>query len=147
MYHGGDLTGKKILCLFNNAEEVFQSFRIVLIQRNNPGGIGNLIITVRCNKTDELCIFLGYMSSLVRTSCRDLTLAIFDTTEECIKAVVCKWKDLRLSLNGPKWHAIKDHLIYLMQKWLGIGCFTKDHVEKSHQTGMLEDKRTGHMLN
>ena len=146
-YHGGDLTGKNILCLFNNAEDVFQSFRTVLIQRNKPGGISNLIITVRCKKTEELCILLDYMFSLARTPCGDLTPAIIVTTKECIKAVVRKWKDLRLSLNGPKWHAIEDHLIYLMEYWNGIGCFTEDHVEKSHQTGMLEEKRTGHMLN
>ena len=87
------------------------------------------------------------MFSLARTPCGDLTPVIIATIKDCIKAVVRKWKDLRLSLNRSTWHAIEDHLIYLMEKWIGIGCFTEDHVEKSHQTGMLEEKRTGHMLN
>jgi len=54
---------------------------------------------------------------------------------------------LHLSFKGPKIHAIEDHLVALMTKWNGIGCFLEDFVEKEHQTGKLEEKRTGHMGN
>ena len=52
-----------------------------------------------------------------------------------------------LSFKGPKIHAVEDHLLSLMKKWNGIGCFLEDFVEKEHQTGRLEDKRTGNMGN
>merc|ERR1712032_1583740 len=58
-----------------------------------------------------------------------------------------KWRDLHLSFKGPKIHAVEDHLVPLMTKLNGIGCFLEDFVEKEHQTGKLEEKRTGHMGN
>mmetsp|Transcript_37163 Transcript_37163/g.40299 ORF Transcript_37163/g.40299 Transcript_37163/m.40299 type:complete len:186 (-) Transcript_37163:186-743(-) len=85
------------------------------------------------------------MFSLARTPSGQATPAILDTAEKCIDAVVRKWKDLGLSMLGPKWHAVHKHLLFLMRKWLGIGCFTEDHIEQSHQTGMLEERRTGNM--
>ena len=68
-----------------------------------------------------------------------------DRIDKCVEAVVCKWRDLQLSLWGPKWHAVEKHLVFLMRKWHDIGCFTEDHIEQSHQTGMLEERKTGHM--
>jgi len=37
------------------------------------------------------------------------------------------------------------HLIQQMKKRRGIGCFGEDFVEKSHQTGKKEERRTGNM--
>lgn len=37
------------------------------------------------------------------------------------------------------------HLIQRMKKERGIGCFAENFVEKSHQTGKKEERRTGNM--
>ena len=90
---------------------------------------------------------MDYMFSLARTPSGEVDDDVIKTTKKCVRAVVTKWRDLYLSFKGPKIHAIADHLVALMTKWNGIGCFLEDFVEKEHQTGKLEEKRTGHMGN
>merc|ERR1712183_67036 len=85
------------------------------------------------------------MFSQARTSSGHADETIIETTEKCVKAVQQKWNDLHLSLKGTRIHAIFMHLIEQMKKERGIGCFAEDFVEKSHQTGKKEEKRTGDM--
>ena len=87
------------------------------------------------------------MFSLARTPSGEVDDIILNNTENCIKCVVKIWRELGLSFKGPKIHAVEDHLLSLMKRWNGIGCFLEDFVEKEHQTGKLEDKRTGNMGN
>ena len=71
--------------------------------------------------------------------------SVIETTNKCLKAVLTKWRDLHVLLQGLNIHAVEDHLVYLMILWNGIGCFLEDFVEQSYQTGKLEEKRSGHM--
>ena len=52
-----------------------------------------------------------------------------------------------MSMVGPKVHGVEDHLLELMVKYKGIGCFVKDFIEQAHQTGVKEEKRTKEMRN
>ena len=101
----------------------------------------------QCDKTKELCILLDYMFSLARTPTGKTTSNVIETTRRCVAAVIRKWKDLRLSMRGPKIHLCEDHLVLQMIRWIGIGCFGEDFIEQSHQTGVMEERRTGHMSN
>merc|ERR1712183_93879 len=85
------------------------------------------------------------MFSQARTSSGHADETIIETTEKCVKAVQQKWNDLHLSLKGTKIHAVFMHLIQQMKKERGIGCFGEDFVEKLHQTGKKEERRTGNM--
>ena len=144
-YHGGDFTGGNLRNLFDNAEEVFDKFETKLKESNRPNRCSDEEIKKRCSKTKEICILMDYLFTLARTPSGDADESVIKTTRICVKAVLLKWRDLHLSFLGPKIHAVEDHLIYLMMLWNGIGCFLEDFVEQSHQTGKLEEKRTGHM--
>ena len=45
-------------------------------------------------------------------------------------------------MNGPKIHGLEDHLLDQMKHWRGIGNYTEDFVEQSHQKGVDDEKRT-----
>ena len=52
------------------------------------------------------------------------------------------WRHLWLSMRGPKIHGMEDHLIEQMKQYKGIGDFTEDFVEQSHQVGVRDELRT-----
>ena len=144
-YPGGDLTSKNLLTLFKNAKHIFSQLEEKLQESTRASSHSEQEIKQRCNKTKEFCVFLDYMFSLALTHLSDANYTIIETTEKCVKAVEQKWNDLHLSLIGKKIHAIIVHVIQHMRKWRGIGCFVEDYVEKLHQTGKKEEKRTGNM--
>ena len=145
-YHGGDLTGGDIIEFFNNVVEIFEQFHEVIKNSDKPDRCDNDKIEHRCKKTKELCSLLDYMFSLARTECGKINDEIIETTIDCVNKIEVKWNDLRLSLLGTKIHAIFGHLVPMMQKWEGIGCFGEDFVEKGHQVGKREESRTANMV-
>ena len=146
-YHGGDFTGKNLITFFDNAHEIFPKFREKLLSSTKENRCSNEEINKRCSRTEELCTLMDFLFSLARTPSGEVNNNILNKTETFIKFVVKNWRELGLSFKGPKIHAVKDHLLSLMKNWNGIGCFLEDFVEKEHQTGKLEDKRTGNMGN
>jgi hypothetical protein len=46
-----------------------------------------------------------------------------------------KWRDLAMSIKMPKIHAVKDHLLWQMSLYLGIGDFVEDFIKQVHQIG------------
>ena len=62
--------------------------------------------------------------------------------QRMIKAVLKMWRFLRLSMDGPKIHALEDHLMTQIKKYKGIGDFVEDFVEQSHQQGLRDETRT-----
>jgi hypothetical protein len=52
------------------------------------------------------------------------------------------WREMELSTEAPKPHAIEDHLIDQIIRFNGIGDLGEDFVEQSHQDGIKDDKRT-----
>jgi hypothetical protein len=48
---------------------------------------------------------------------------------------------LDLSTTTPKPHAIEDHLCDQLKRFKGIGDFTEDFVEQSHQEGIRDEQR------
>ncbi len=48
------------------------------------------------------------------------------------------WRDLELSMEAPKLHAIWDHLCDQMQHWKYLG---KNWVEQAHQEGIKNEGR------
>ena len=54
-------------------------------------------------------------------------------------------RKLKLSTKIPKIHDIEDHFLNQFKKYNGIGCFTEDFIEQTHQFRMNDDKRTVNM--
>ena len=93
----------------------------------------------------ELCTLFDGLFSKARTPSGEATEELCDLTERYVRAVMVKWRDLRLSTDMLKIHGIEDHLVKQMRDFDGIGCFLEDFVEQAHQFGMRDEKRTANM--
>ena len=91
-------------------------------------------------------INMGYLLdglfSMARTEKGMMTIDIERKMNKYIKGVMKMWRNMRMSMVGPKVYGVEDHLLELMVKYKGIGCFVEDFVEQAHQTreGGEEDK-------
>jgi hypothetical protein len=145
-YHGGDLNGKNIEQFFREADGIFNKFQEILLEVPIEDGRcedGEIIDMIRRYK--ELCTLLDYLFSLARTPTGETTDEILETANKCAQAVGTKWRDLRLSTKGPKFHLLEDHLAEQMEIWHGIGDFFEDFIEQAHQFGMKDEQRTLNM--
>jgi hypothetical protein len=52
------------------------------------------------------------------------------------------WREMELSMEAPKVHAVQDHLCDQLIQYQGIGDLMEDFVEQAHQDGILDDRRT-----
>ena len=50
---------------------------------------------------------------------------------------------LVLSMQSIKIHGVEDHLFDQIKQYNGIGCFIEDFIEQAHQSGNLDENRTG----
>lgn len=94
----------------------------------------------------EMYTHLGFILdgifSLGRTKRGQLTDDKIDLTKRMIKAALKLWRCLQLSMQGTKIHGLEDHLLEQMIMYNGIGDFTEDFVEQSHQYGVKDEVRT-----
>ena len=141
-YHGGDLTGVKIKVLLQSIDGIFGEFRVILLEGNdNKTATDNEL-----NKMVDMYTHLGFlldgMFSLGRTKCGQLTDEMIDLTRRMVVGISKMWRYLRLSMKGPKIHGMEDHLVIQMIQFCGIGDFSEDFIEQSHQFGVKEELRT-----
>ena len=67
---------------------------------------------------------------------------VIEMGEKYIIAVTVKWKDLRLSTLGPKFHALS-HFIQQLKELKGFGPFHEQFIELDHKDGNSELRRCG----
>jgi hypothetical protein len=145
-YHGGDLNGKNIEQFFREADNIFEKFQQTLLAvpiEDERCEDEEIIDMVR--RYTELCTLLDYLFSLGRTPNGEATEEILDTAKKCARAAATKWRDLRLSTKGPKFHLLEDHLVEQMEMWRGIGDCFEDFIKQAHQFGVKDEKRTSNM--
>lgn len=143
-YHGGQLEGTTVMRLFQNATVIFGSIKKYLINVRGKTCDDNEV-NVMIEQYVELCTLFDGLFSKARTPSGEATEVLCDLTEKYVRAVMVKWRDLRLSTDMLKIHGIEDHLVKQMRDFDGIGCFLEDFVEQAHQFGMRDEKRTANM--
>ena len=99
-------------------------------------------VNMMVNMYMHLGFLLDGFFSLARTRCGELTNEIINLTKQMVAAVLKMWRNLRFSTRGTKLHGLEDHLVEQMVHYNGIGDFTEDFVEQSHQTGVRDELRT-----
>jgi hypothetical protein len=52
------------------------------------------------------------------------------------------WREMELSMEAPKVHAVQDHLCDQLTQYQWIGDLMEDFVEQAHQDGIHDDRRT-----
>ena len=144
-YHGGDLTGVMVERMLQRSDQIFDEIRTKLKTVDGDERCSNDEIYDMTNRYSELCTLLDYLFSLAQTPSGKAGVEVTEELEKCARAVMRKWRDLRLSMKLPKIHMLEDHLVKQVQRWKGIGCFTEDFIEQGHQFGKAEESRTRNM--
>ena len=94
------------------------------------------------NRYMHMGFLLDRVFSIARTRCGELSNESTALIRRMIKAVLNMWRNLQLSMRGPKIHGMEDHLVEQMVHYDGIGDFTEDFVEQSHQHEVRDELRT-----
>ena len=64
-----------------------------------------------CGRLCEISTLVDGMFAIAQTPTDQATEAILQTTEKYVKAVSVKWRELGLTGEMPKLHAMLDHLV------------------------------------
>ena len=140
-YHGGDLNGVKVKLFLQNVDKIFDDFKEIIMSCDNRQAKEEEV-SIMVSMYRDLGFLMDGVFSMGRTPCGKLTAEMIGLTSRMISASMKLWRYLRLSMRGPKIHGFEDHLLEQMIRWNGIGDFTEDFVEQSHQQGVKEENRT-----
>ena len=143
-YHGGDFTGVTIKDVLQAIDKLFGvEFKNIILSVNESERSGK---DTEVNQILEMYTHLGFLLdgvySLARTRNGELTDDKLNLCRRMVAAVLVMWRNLRLSMRGPKIHGMEDHLLEQMERFNGIGDFLEDFVEQSHQDGVRDELRT-----
>ena len=130
-YHGGDFTGVTVKILLQAIDNLFGvEFKNIIVSVDEKTRDAK---DTEVKQMLEMYTHLGFLLdgvfSLARTRCGELTDANLNLCKRMVAAVMIMWRNLRLSMRGPKIHGMEDHLIEQMKQYKGIGNFTEDFVE------------------
>ena len=123
-YHGGNLEGTSIVRMFQNANEIFNQFKISI----SKSIIEDTQIKEVNDVTEryiEICTLFDTLFALSRTICGEITCEIIEKLRNIIQKVMLYLRNLRFSSKIPKIHGIEDHLLDQIIKYNGIGCLSK----------------------
>jgi hypothetical protein len=146
-YHGGDLNGGSSRAVMEKAKEFFEMMKTSLIDAKHD----------ECELTDEQIKEMMHHYTLLYTelgSCFSYIRQILPTDEDLLHLKMSinnarkLWKDVLTISCTPKAHALFDGHAYEQHERLqGIGDKLEDFVEKGHQLGIRDERRTWNIKN
>jgi len=131
-----------MVTFMTESENIMDDLHDMLITLPTQGRRSNEeVVEVTEKFNNVLCILDGIFS----LSCTPSGLI----TEDCIsilQSYVTKgtrlWREMELSTEAPKPHAIEDHVVDQVIQFYGIGDLEEDFVEQLHQTWIRDHGRT-----
>jgi hypothetical protein len=99
------------------------------------------VIEVTEKFKNVLCVFDGIFS-LAHTPSGQMTEDSVSRLQSYVTEGMTLWREMELSTEAPKPHAIEDHLVDQVVRFHGIGDLGEDFVEQSHLTGIRDHERT-----
>jgi hypothetical protein len=146
-YHGSDLNGGSSRAVMEKAKEFFEMMKTSLIDAKHD----------ECELTDEQIKEMMHHYTLLYTelgSCFSYIRQILPTDEDLLHLKMSinnarkLWKDVLAISCTPKAHALFDGHAYEQHERLqGIGDKLEDFVEKGHQLGIRDERRTWNIKN
>ena len=99
-----------------------------------------------CNVFGKGFIILDSILTLIRKEKGTWKPHHYDLLDQNIEAIKNYWKQLQLP-QTPKFHSLCHHIKDQIVMFDGTGSFSEDFVEKSHQDGFRDEKRSKGLLN
>jgi hypothetical protein len=143
-YHGGDICGNEARRLMTTAMEVMQRFNQYLqgeLVENGGTDRAKKETKKQCEVVGNALVNFDGLLSLLRTPHQDLTPAMFAQARQYSKKGLELWRILNIKVT-PKAHGVEDHACDQLEYLLGLADFCEDWVERLHQLGLKNNRRT-----
>ena len=146
--HGGDLQGRGCTNLLQRAEDFFEKCRQIDLAAVEEG-------TVLASREEveqvnrhfkQLAIIMDKLFHYINMTHEQVDAYegnFSSDIDEHIQTFVWLWNYLRLSLQQPKFHTIKDHLVDSFRQWHAIGPYNEEFTESDHVRGNAETRNFG----
>ena len=148
-YHGGTFQGPDCRRATKNAETIFNELHPVLVENNRDEGMTEEGIRALCDDCANLlhtidAIYSKFLKWYMEWD--DEAKVAASELKVLIKSALKQARALGISIT-PKWHLLEDHIldqhIWLVKNgWGGIIWLDESFVERAHQEGVKEDRRT-----
>lgn len=141
-YHGGKYNGKAMNAFMTNSHKIMDEISEVLLGIPEENRCNNSEVAAVTSKFKDVLQIFDTIFSMTR-----IPSGFFGEQEKLqlqgiVTAGMKLWRELELSMEAPKPHAVEDHLCDQLIMFHGIGDLTEDFVEQAHQDGIREDRRT-----
>ncbi len=143
-YHGGDICGNEARRLMTTAMKVmlrFNQYLQVELVENGGTDRARRETKKQCEVVGNALLNFDGFLSLLRTPHKDLTPAIFAQARQYSKKALELWRILEIKVT-PKAHGVEDHACDQLEFLMGLADFCEDWVERLHQLGLKNNRRT-----
>jgi hypothetical protein len=143
-YHGGDICGNEAQRLMITAMKVMLRFNQYLqVELIENGGTDRARRETKkqCEVVGNALLNFDGFLSLLRTPHKDLTPAIFAQAQQYSKKALELWRILEIKVTR-KAHGVEDHACDQLEFLMGLADFCEDWVERLHQLGLKNNRRT-----
>lgn len=141
-YHGGKYNGKSMNRFMTCSQEIMDDLATMLQQLPAGNRCENTEIVEVTSKFKSILHVFDFIFSKARKQSGLVSENDLQELRDYIYIGMKLWRDLELSVEAPKPHAIEDHLCDQMHRWKGIGDLGEDWVEQAHQDGIKDEGRT-----
>lgn len=140
-YHGGKFTGTDIIKMMNNAVEIFDEMKQVMLtegRAKDGTDKDKEIITEFCTNTRDGLQLWNDIFARMSNLKADMNDEYCNETQKRIDAAMAFMRKLEFSIT-PKLHAVECHVVYQMRTVEGFPYMLEQWIEQYHQKGHKMD--------
>jgi len=140
-YHGGKFTGTDIIKMMNNAVEIFDEMKQVMLTEGrvkDGTDKDKEIITEFCTNTRDGLQLWNDIFARMSNLKADMNDEYCNKTQKRIDAAMAFMRKLEFSIT-PKLHAVECHVVYQMRTVEGFPYMLEQWIEQYHQKGHKMD--------
>lgn len=141
-YHGGKYNGKAMNKFMTASQKIMDDMSTMLLQLPAENRCDDAEVVEVTRKFKSVLHVFDFIFSKARTPSGLITEPDVQELKDFIYLGMKLWRDLELSTEAPKPHAIEDHLCDQMLRLNGIGDLGEDWVEQAHQDGIRDEGRS-----
>jgi hypothetical protein len=141
-YHGGKYNGKAMNKFMTSSQEIMDDLSTMLQQLPPENRCPDAEVAEVTSKFKSVFHVFGFIFSKAQKASGLVMENDVQELNDYIYLGIKLWRNLDLSMEAPKPHAMEDHLCDQMLWLNGIGDLGEDFVEKAHQDGIRDEGRS-----
>ena len=141
-YHEGKYNGKAMNKFMTNSQKIMNDLSSSLLLLPAANRCGDDEVVEVTSKFKSVLQVFDFIFSKARTPSGLIAEPDVQELKDYIYLGMKLWRELELTVEAPKPHAIEDHLCDQMLRFNGIGDLGEDWVEQAHQDGIRDEGRS-----